>query len=143
MKEKDSTKLFIWTSEDPRNRKGFFVYRAPGPWTNPNSVSLLGTDGRDGDTLVSQIEQKLGLVTAANDWRALASVPNTANNEVNHVFELIRPLRGLTLNHDAYGGFMVFAPATLWQFAGEGAPIRLSPALASIMAALPEVFGHG
>lgn len=140
---KQSSKLLVWTSEDIATRKGFFVYRAPGPWTNPNSISMLGTDGRDGVTLVAQVEQKLGLATSPDHWREIASVENLANNEVNHVYELVYPLEGVMLNHKAYGGLMVFAPQTLWQFAGDNAPIALSPALRSIMDAMPEVFGHG
>src|ERR1700729_2295627 len=85
---KRSPKLLIY---DPRGYL-YCVYRAPGDWSNPNTISLIGTDGDTVDGVQRQVREKLDLATAADDWSVAGTVDNPANNEINAIWTFGRPL---------------------------------------------------
>jgi hypothetical protein len=128
---KRSSKLLIYDSR----RYLYCVYRALGDWSNPNTISLIGTDGDTIDGVRQQVREKLDLATAAGDWSVAGIVENPANNEVNTIWTFGRPLDNLTFRPAAYGGLLCVAPSTLRLFG-----IMLSPALTSIMQAMPQIF---
>jgi hypothetical protein len=128
---KRSSKLLIY---DPR-RYLYCVYRAPGDWSNPNTISLIGTDGDTVDGVRRQVREKLDLATAADDWSVAGTVDNPANNEINTIWTFGRPLDHLTFRPAAYGGLLCLKPSDLRLF-----DTMLSPALLSVMRAIPQIF---
>jgi hypothetical protein len=76
---KRSSKLLIYESR----RYLYCVYRAPGDWSSPNTISLIGTDGDALAGVLQQVRKKVGLATDAADWSAAGTVENPANNEIN------------------------------------------------------------
>jgi hypothetical protein len=128
---KRSSKLLIYDSR----RYLYCVYRAPGDWSNPNTISLIGTDGDTLEGVRRQVREKLDLATAADDWSVAGTAENPADNEVNTIWTLARPLDHLTFRPSAYGGLLCLAPSTLRLF-----DTMLSPALISVMQAMPRIF---
>jgi hypothetical protein len=128
---KRSSKLLIYDSR----RYLYCVYRAPGRWSNPNTISLIGTDGDRLEGVCRQVDEKFGLATAADDWSVSGTVENPADNEVNTIWTFGRPLDHLTFRPAAYGGLLCLAPSTLRLF-----DTMLSPALMSVMQAMPQIF---
>ena len=51
---KRSSKLLIYDSRHYL----YCVYRAPGDWSNPNTFSLIGTDGDTLDGVLRQVREK-------------------------------------------------------------------------------------
>jgi hypothetical protein len=113
----------------------YCVYRAPGDWNNPNSVSFIGTDGDEVGCVVRQIHEKFRLRTEAHEWSIVGTVPNSANGEINTIWRLARATDHLHVLPAAYGGLMCVKPSAMWGFEG-----MLSPAALSIMRAMPELF---
>lgn len=138
---KQSSKLLIVSSKGP-----FTVFRAPGPWTNPDSHSLPGTDGETLEGVIKQAEEKFGLTSTAEDWEYLGAVPNPANNEVNHLWRFKHIVDVLELRVKSIGGLLAFDGSRYWDIRAKD-PSRISPALASIMdawasiPAIEEYFG--
>jgi len=128
---KRSSKLLIYDSR----RYLYCVYRAPGDWSNPNTISLIGTDGDTLEGVRRQVQEKLDLATAAGDWSVAGTVENPANNELNIIWTFGRPLDHLTFRPAAYGGLLCVKPSTLRLFG-----TMLSPALTSVMQAMPQIF---
>lgn len=113
----------------------YCVYRAPGDWNNPDSISFIGADGDGIDGLVQQIDEKLYLQTETHEWSIVRTVPNPANGEINTIWRLGRATDHLQCLPAAYGGLMCVKPSAMWGFES-----RLSPAALSIMLAMPELF---
>jgi hypothetical protein len=128
---KRSSKLLIYDSR----RHLYCVYRAPGDWSNPHTVSLIGTDGDTRDDVCRQVGEKFDLATVPGDWLVAGVVENPADNEINMVWTFARPLDNLTFRPAAYGGLFCLKPSTLRLFDS-----MLSPALRSIMQAMPSAF---
>jgi hypothetical protein len=128
---KRSSKLLIYDSR----RYLYCVYRAPGYWTNPNTVSLIGTDGDTLDGVLQQVHDKFHLATEAGDWSVIGKVENPADTEINTVWTFGRPIDSLLFLPAAYGGLLCLKPSTLWLFEQ-----MLSPAALSVMQALPHLF---
>lgn len=139
---KQSSKLIIISSKGP-----FGVYRAPGPWTNPDSYSLPGTDGNTVEGVVEQAESKFGITSTAEDWEYLGSAENPANDEINHIWRYAHQLDEIQLRVKAIGGLHAFDATRYWDIYNKD-PARISPALASIMhnassiPAITELFGE-
>jgi hypothetical protein len=128
---KRSSKLLIYDSR----RYLYCAYRAPGGWSNPNTISLIGTDGDTLEGVRRQVREKLDLTTAADDWSVTGTVENSADNELNTIWTLGRPLDHLSFRPAVYGGLLCLPPATLRLF-----DTMLSPALVSVMQAMPQIF---
>jgi hypothetical protein len=128
---KRSSKLLIYDSR----RHLYCVYRARGGWSNPNTISLIGADGDTLEGVRRQVREKLDLPTAADDWSVTGTVENPADNEVNTIWTFARPLDRLTFRPAAYGGLLCLKPSTLRLFG-----TMLSPALTSVMQAMPQIF---
>jgi hypothetical protein len=54
---KPSSKLLIYDSRHYL----YCIYRAPGDWSNPNTFSLIGTDGDTLDGVLRQVREKFHL----------------------------------------------------------------------------------
>jgi hypothetical protein len=78
---KRSSKLLIYDSRHYL----YCVYRAPGGWTNPNTVSLIGTDGDTLEGVLRQVHEKFRLATEAGDWSVTGQVENPADDEINTI----------------------------------------------------------
>jgi hypothetical protein len=128
---KRSSKLLIYDSR----RHLYCVYRAPGDWSSPNTISLVGTDGDALAGVLQQVREKVGLTTEAADWAAAGTVENPANNEINAIWTLRRPVDSIVFLPAAYGGLLCLNPSALTLF-----DAMLSPALRSIMRAMPDLF---
>jgi hypothetical protein len=128
---KRSSKLLIYDSR----RHLYCVYRAPGDWSSPNTISLIGTDGDALASVLQQVREKVGLATEAADWAAAGTVENPANNEINTIWTLRRPVDSMVFLPAAYGGLLCLKPSALTLFG-----TMLSPALRSIMQAMPDLF---
>ena len=128
---KRSSKLLIYDSR----RYLYCVYRAPGDWTNPNTFSLIGTDGDTLDDVLQKVSEKLHLATEASDWSVAGKAENPDNNEINTVWTYARPVDSLLLVPAVYGGLFCLEPSALWLFQQ-----MLSPAVLSIMRAMPHLF---
>ena len=128
---KRSSKLLIYDSR----RHLYCVYRAPGDWSSPNTISLVGTDGDALAGVLQQVREKVGLTTEAADWAAAGTVENPANNEINAIWTLCRPVDSVVFLPAAYGGLLCLNPSALTLF-----DTMLSPALRSIMRAMPDLF---
>jgi hypothetical protein len=128
---KRSSKVFIYDSRQYL----YCVYRAPGEWSNPDSISFIGTDGDEVEVVARQVFEKCRLRTEANEWSVVGTVPNPANNETNTIWKLARVTDSLLFLPGAYGGLMCLRPSAIWAFEK-----MLSPAAASIMRAMPELF---
>ncbi|MGA8653003.1 MAG: hypothetical protein WB677_20745 [Xanthobacteraceae bacterium] len=128
---KRSSKLLIFDSRQYL----YCVYRAPGPWTNANSLSFVGVDGDTIDGVLRQVREKFRLGTEANDWSVLGTVPNPADNEINTIWKFARPIDSLLFSPAAYGGLLCVKPSALQLF-----DKMLSPALLSVMRAMPHLF---
>jgi hypothetical protein len=128
---KRSSKLLIYDSR----RYLYCVYRAPGDWSNPHTVSLIGTDGDTLEGVKRQVDEKFSLATEGADWLRTGVVDNRADGEVNTIWTLARPLDSLTFRPAAYGGLFCVKPSTLRRFDS-----MLSPALLSVMRAMPRLF---
>jgi hypothetical protein len=128
---KRSSKLLIYDSR----RYLYCVYRAPGDWSNPHTVSLIGTDGDTLEGVRRQVDEKFGLATEGADLLRTGIVDNQADGEVNTIWTLARPLDSLTFRPAAYGGLFCVKPSTLRRFDS-----MLSPALLSVMRAMPRLF---
>ena len=128
---KRSSKLLIYDSR----RYLYCVYRAPGDWTNPNTFSLIGTDGDTLDDVLQKVSEKLHLATEASDWSVAGKAENPDNNEINTIWTFGRPIDNLISLPTAYGGLLCLKPSTLWLFEP-----MLSPAAISIMRAIPHLF---
>ena len=76
---KRSSKLLIYDSRHYL----YCVYRGHGDWTNPNTFSLIGTDGDTLDGVLRQVRERFRLATEAGDWSVIGKVENPANNEIN------------------------------------------------------------
>ena len=114
----------------------YCVYRAPGDWNNPNSISFIGADGDEIEGVVRQIDEKFRLRTKAREWSLVGTVPNPGNGEINTIWRLDRATDHLQCLPAAYGGLMCVKPSAMWGFES-----MLSPAALSIMRAMPELFG--
>jgi hypothetical protein len=128
---KRSSKLLIYDSR----RYLYCVYRAPGDWSSPNTISLVGTDGDALAGVLEQVREKVGLATEAADWAAAGTVESPANNETNAIWTLRRPVDSIMFLPAAYGGLLCLKPSALTLF-----DTMLSPALRSIMQAMPDLF---
>jgi hypothetical protein len=128
---KRSSKLLIYDAR----RYLYCVYRAPGDWSNPHTISLIGTDGDTLEGVRRQVDEKFGLATAPDNWSVAGMIENPANSEVNTIWTFARPLEALTYRPAAYGGLFCIKPSTLRLFDS-----MLSPALVSIMQAMPHLF---
>jgi hypothetical protein len=128
---KRSSKLLIYDSR----RYLYCVYRGQGDWTNPNTVSLIGTDGDTLDGVLRQVHEKFRLATEAGDWSVAGRVENPANNEINTIWTFGRPIDSLVFLPAAYGGLLCLMPSALWLF-----DKMLSPAALSVMRAMPHLF---
>jgi hypothetical protein len=128
---KRSSKLLIY---DPRHYL-YCVYRADGDWSNPNTVSLPGTDGDSLGGVLQQVREKFRLATEASDWLAAGQVENPAGDEINTVWTFRRPIDSLLFVPAAYGGVLCLKPSALRRF-----DTILSPALRSVMRAMPDLF---
>jgi len=128
---KRSSKLLIYDSRHYL----YCVYRGRGDWTNPNTFSLIGTDGDTLDGVLRQVRERFRLATEAGDWSVIGKVENPANNEINTIWTFGRPVDGLVFPPAAYGGLLCLKPSTLWQFEQ-----MLSPAALSVMRAMPHLF---
>jgi hypothetical protein len=128
---KRSSKLLIYDAR----RYLYCVYRAPGDWRNPHTISLIGTDGDTLESVRRQVDEKFALATAPDEWSATGLVDDPASNEINTIWTLARPLDSLTFRPARYGGLFCLKPSTLPLFDS-----MLSPALRAIMRAMPEVF---
>ena len=128
---KRSSKLLIYDSRQYL----YCVYRGPGHWSNPNTISLIGTDGDTLDGVLRQVREKLRRVTEAGDWSVAGKVENPANNEMNTVWTYARPVDSLVFVPAAYGGLLCLKPSALWLF-----ETMLSPAALSVMRAMPHLF---
>ena len=82
----------------------YCVYRAPGDWNNPDSISFIGADGDEIEGVVRQIDEKFRLWTEVREWSVLGTVPNPANGEINTIWRLDR----------GYGPFAV-STRRLWR----------------------------
>lgn len=130
---KRSSKLLVF---DSRGRL-YCVYRDFGAKTNPNSISLIGTDGDTVQGLIAQVSEKFNLDTAPSDWSLLEAILNPKNDEVNLVWKYGGTLDRLYFLPQAYGGLMCLVPSALWGFEKSS---MLSPAARSIMLAMPNLF---
>jgi len=128
---KRSSKLLIYDSRHCL----YCVYRGHGDWTNPNTFSLIGTDGDTLDGVLRQVRERFRLATEAGDWSVIGKVENPANNEINTIWTFGRPVDSLVFPPAAYGGLLCLKPSTLWQFER-----MLSPAALSVMRAMPHLF---
>jgi hypothetical protein len=128
---KRSSKLLVYDSR----RYLYCVYRGQGDWTNPNTVSLIGTDGDTLDGVLRQVHEKFRLATEAGDWSVAGRVENPANNEINTIWTFGRPIDSLVFLPAAYGGLLCLRPSALWQF-----DKMLSPAALAVMRAMPHLF---
>ena len=128
---KRSSKLLIYDSRHYL----YSVYRGHGDWTNPNTFSLIGTDGDTLDGVLRQVRERFRLATEAGDWSVIGKVENPANNEINTIWTFGRPVDSLVFPPAAYGGLLCLKPSTLWQFER-----MLSPAALSVMRAMPHLF---
>jgi hypothetical protein len=128
---KRSSKLLIYDSR----RYLYCVYRGQGDWTNPNTVSLIGTDGDTLDGVSRQVHEKFRLATEAGDWSVAGRVENPANNEINTIWTFGRPIDSLVFLPAAYGGLLCLKPSALRLF-----DKMLSPAALSVMRAMPHLF---
>ena len=128
---KRSSKLLIYDSRHCL----YCVYRGHGDWTNPNTFSLIGTDGDTLDGVLRQVSERFRLATEAGDWSVIGKVENPANNEINTIWTFGRPVDSLVFPPAAYGGLLCLKPSTLWQFER-----MLSPAALSVMRAMPHLF---
>jgi hypothetical protein len=128
---KRSSKLLI----DDARRYLYCVYRGQGDWTNPNTVSLIGTDGDALDGVLRQVHEKFCLATEAGDWSVAGRVENPANNEINTIWTFGRPIDSLNFLPAAYGGLLCLKPSALRLF-----DKMLSPAALSVMQAMPHLF---
>ena len=128
---KRSSKLLIYDSRHYL----YCVYRAPGDWSNPNTFSLIGTDGDTLDGVLRQVREKFHLATEAGDWSVTGKVENPANNEINTIWTFGRPIDSLVFVPAAYGGLLCLKPSALWLF-----DKMLSPAALSVMRAMPHLF---
>ena len=114
----------------------YCVYRAPGDWTNADTVSFIGVDGDTVEAVRREVGDKFRLTTEPNEWSILATVANPANSEINTVWKYVRATDSLLFQPAVYGGLMCLRPPALWAFGK-----MLSPAAVSIMRALPDLFG--
>jgi hypothetical protein len=128
---KRSSKLLIYDSRHYL----YCVYRGPGGWTNPNTISLIGADGDTLDGVWRRLREKFNLVTEARDWSVIGKVENPANNEINTIWTFGRRIDSLLFLPAAYGGLLCLKPSALRLFE----PI-LSPAALSVMRAIPHLF---
>jgi hypothetical protein len=128
---KRSSKLLIYDSRHYL----YCVYRAPGDWTNPNTISLIGADGDVLDGVLQQVHEKFRLASEAGDWSVAGKVENPVNNEINTVWTYARPVDSLVFVPAAYGGLLCLKPSGLRLFEQ-----MLSPAALSIMQAMPHLF---
>ena len=128
---KRSSKLLIYDSRHCL----YCVYRAPGDWSNPNTISLIGADGDTLDGVLRQAHEKFRLVSEAGDRSVAGKVENLANNEINTVWTYARPVDSLLFVPAVYGGLFCLEPSALWLFQQ-----MLSPAVLSIMRAMPHLF---
>ena len=128
---KRSSKLLIYDSRHCL----YCVYRGHGDWTNPNTFSLIGTDGDTLDGVLRQVRERFRLATEAGDWSVIGKVENPANNEINTIWTFGRPVDSLVFPPAAYGGLLCLKPSTLWQFEQ-----MLSPAALSVTRAMPHLF---
>ena len=109
---KRSSKLLIYDSRHYL----YCVYRGPGEWSNPNTFSLIGTDGDTLDGVLRQVREKFHLGTEASDWSVTGKVENPADNEINTIWTFGRPIDSLVFVPAAYGGLLCLKPSTLWLF---------------------------
>jgi hypothetical protein len=128
---KRSSKLLI---HDSRHYL-YCVYRADGDWSHPNTISLPGTDGDALDGVLRQVREKFRLATAAPDWLAAGQVENPTGDEINTIWTFRRPIDSLLFVPAAYGGVFCLKPSMLRRF-----DTMLSPALRSVMRAMPDLF---
>ena len=128
---KRSSKLLVYDSR----RYLYCVYRGPGEWSSPNTLSLIGTDGDALDDVLRQVREKFRLATEAADWSAVGTVENPPNDEINTIWTLRRPVDSLLFVPAAYGGLFCLQPSTLKLF-----DAMLSPALRSVMLAMEDLF---
>jgi hypothetical protein len=128
---KRSSKLLIYDSR----RHLYCVYRGPGDWSSPNTISLIGTDGDALAGVLHEVREKVGVATDATDWSATGTVENPTNNEINAIWTLCRPIDSLVFLPAAYGGLLCLKPSALTLF-----DTMLSPALRSLMRAMPDLF---
>jgi hypothetical protein len=127
---KRSSKLLVYDSR----RYLYCVYRGQGDWTNPNTVSLIGTDGDTLDGVLRQVHEKFRLATEAGDWSVAGRVENPANNEINTIWTFGRPIDSLVFLPAAFGGLLCLKPSALRLF-----DKMLSPAALSVMRAMPHL----
>jgi len=128
---KRSSKLLIYDSRHYL----YCVYRGPGDWTNPNTISLIGADGDTLDGVLRRVREKFNLVTETGDWSVTGKAENPADNEINTIWTFGIPIDSLIFLPSAYGGLLCLKPSTLWLFER-----MLSPAVISIMRAIPHLF---
>lgn len=128
---KRSSKLLIYDSR----RYLYCGYRGPGDWSSPNTISLIGTDGDALAGVLRQVREKIGLATEAADWSAAGTVENPANNEINTIWTFGRAIDSLVFLPAVYGGLLCLKPSALMLFDS-----MLSPALRSVMRAMPDLF---
>ena len=102
---KRSSKLLIYDSRHCL----YCVYRAPGDWSNPNTISLIGADGDTLDGVLRQVRERFRLATEAGDWSVIGKVENPANNEINTIWTFGRPVDSLVFPPAAYGGLHAVA----------------------------------
>ena len=117
---KRSSKLLIY---DLRHYL-YCVYRGPGDWSNPNTISLIGTDGDRLDGVLRQAHEKFRLATQAGDWSVIGKVENPANNKINTIWTFGRPIDSLLFLPAAYGGLLCLKPSTLRLFDKMLSPVR-------------------
>jgi hypothetical protein len=129
---KRSSKILIYDSRQFL----YCIYRAPGDWTNADTVSFIGADGDTVEAVRHEVREKLRLTTEPSEWSIVARVPNPANSEINTIWKYVRVTDSLLFQPAVYGGLMCLKPSALWAFGK-----MLSPAAVSIMRALPDLFG--
>ena len=99
---KRSSKLLIYDSRHYL----YCVYRAPDDWSNPNTFSLIGTDGDTLDGVLRQVREKFQLATQAGDWSVIGKVENPTDSEINTIWTFGRPIDNLVFVPAAYGGLL-------------------------------------
>jgi hypothetical protein len=128
---KRSSKLLIHDSRQYL----YCVYRADGDWSHPNTISLPGTDGDTLEGVLRQVREKFRLATDTSDWSAAGQVENPTGDEINTIWTHRRPIESLLFVPAVYGGVLCLKPSMLRRF-----DPMLSPALRSVMRALPGAF---
>jgi hypothetical protein len=132
-----------------RNHRGQFlvVQRSSGGFNNPGKLSFPGSDGRNLETLVSQLATRLNLFSTAAEWVFVGDAFNPHNNgpagELKAVWTYLQMLDELPPfspeGHELgkYASINWASVAELRLANEEG---RLSPAAYAVMETFPGLF---